>query len=273
MKKYLIGEVARLHNITIETLRYYDKEDLFKPAYIDKENGYRYYFPEQLIELATIIELKNLGFPLKEIKYYLNHKDIEMTTKILKTQKKIIQENIDQLLATQDEIKNKLKAIKGINKIDETVGKIIEKYIPKRNIISFFGDFKENSSTNLEYINFSKKEYQRFSEFPKEIFLGYLSGVAVSKDNLIAEKHSIFNKLFIFSKGDEGNDTISAGKYVTYLHKGDYIHLKNIYTELLNYTSQHNYTIINGSIEISLISSVITKNPDEFLTEIQILVK
>ncbi|WP_342663212.1 MerR family transcriptional regulator [Psychrilyobacter atlanticus] len=28
MKKYLIGEEARLHNITVETLRYYDKENL-----------------------------------------------------------------------------------------------------------------------------------------------------------------------------------------------------------------------------------------------------
>lgn len=273
MKKYLIGEIAKLHNITVETLRYYDKEDLFKPAYIDKENGYRYYFPEQLVELATIIELKTLGFPLKEIKYYINHKDIEMTTKILKTQKKIIQENIDKLLTAQDEIKNKLKTIKNINKIDETVGKIIEKYIPERNIISFFGEFKENSSSDLEYINFSKKEYKRFSEFPKEIFLGYLSGVAVSKDNLIAEKHTIFNKLFIFSKMNEGNDIIPAGKYITYLHKGDYIHLKDIYMKLLSYIDQHHYTIADGSIEISLISSVITKNPDEFLTEIQILVK
>ena len=273
MKKYLIGEIARLHNITVDTLRYYDKENLFKPAYIDRENGYRYYFPEQLIELATIIELKTLGFSLKEIKYYLNHKDINMTTKILKTQKKIIQDNIDKLLTTQDEIKRKLKTIKDINKIDETVGEIIEKHISERNIISFSGEFKEHNGSDLEFIDFSKKEYKRFSEFPKEIFLGYLSGVAISKDNLIAEKNTIFNKLFIFSKVNEGNNIIPAGKYLTYLHKGDYIHLKNIYTKLLNYIDQHNYTIVDGSIEISLISPVITKNPDEFLTEIQILVK
>lgn len=273
MKKYLIGEVASLHNITVETLRYYDKEDLFKPAYIDKENGYRYYFPEQLVELATIIELKTLGFPLKEIKYYLKHKDIEMTTKILKTQKKIIQENIDKLLATQDEIKNKLKTIKSINDIDETVGKIIEKYIPERNTISLLGEFKENSNSDIEYLNFSKKEYKRFSEFQKEIFLGYRSGVTISKDNLIDEKYTVFNKFFIFSKGKKGNDIIPSGKYITYLHRGDYIHLKNVYTELLNYIDRHNYTLINGSIEIGLIDSVITKNSEEFLTEIQILVK
>lgn len=273
MKKYLIGEVARLHNITIDTLRYYDKEDLFKPAYINRENGYRYYFPEQLIELSTIIELKTLGFPLKEIKYYLNHKDIEITTKILKAQKKIIQENIDKLLTTQDEIKRKLKTIKDISKIDKNVGEIIEKYIPQRNIISFSGEFKEHNSSDFEFVDFSKKEYKRFSEFPKEIFLGYCSGVTVSKDNLMTEKNTIFNKLFIFSKRNEGNEIIPAGKYITYLHKGDYIHLKNIYAELLNYIEHHNYTIVDGSIEISLISSVVTKNPEEFLTEIQILVK
>ena len=273
MKKYLIGEVASLHNITVETLRYYDKEGLFKPAYTNSENGYRYYFAEQLIELTTILELKNLGFPLKEVKYYLNHKNIEMTTKILKTQKKIIQNNINTLLATQNEIDNKLQTIKNVEKTTKDIGKILIKNLPQRNIFSLLGEFRENENFDMEYINFSKKEYKRFSEFEKEVFLGYHSGVTISKENLESDNYSTFNKFFILSKGKEGNDIIPSGRYITYLHKGNYRYLKDIYAKLLKYIILNNYILIDGSIEIAYIDSVITKNSHEFLTEIQILVK
>ncbi len=39
---FLIGELAKLFNISTDTLRYYDKIGLLKPKY-DKDNGYRYY--------------------------------------------------------------------------------------------------------------------------------------------------------------------------------------------------------------------------------------
>ncbi len=33
---YSIGEVSKLANVSIKALRYYDKIDLFKPAYVDR---------------------------------------------------------------------------------------------------------------------------------------------------------------------------------------------------------------------------------------------
>ena len=44
MNKYFtIGEISKLFNLPIKTLRYYDERGLVKPAYINKENNYRYY--------------------------------------------------------------------------------------------------------------------------------------------------------------------------------------------------------------------------------------
>ena len=40
--KLSIGEVARLFNISKDTLRYYDKIGILKPE-VNKENGYRFY--------------------------------------------------------------------------------------------------------------------------------------------------------------------------------------------------------------------------------------
>ena len=60
--------MAKLNNVTEQTLRLYDKMGLFKPAYVDEHNGYRLYDIGQSARLDIIQYLKNLGMTLKEIK-------------------------------------------------------------------------------------------------------------------------------------------------------------------------------------------------------------
>jgi len=73
---YSIGEVAKEMNITVRTLRYYDEINLLKPSYT-AESGYRFYSNENIITLQRIIALKELGFPLNEIKTILDQKNWE----------------------------------------------------------------------------------------------------------------------------------------------------------------------------------------------------
>jgi len=44
--RYTVGEMANLCNVTAKQLRYYDQQGLLKPAYRDRQNGYRYYVSE-----------------------------------------------------------------------------------------------------------------------------------------------------------------------------------------------------------------------------------
>jgi len=62
-----IGEFARLAQVSIATLRYYDQCSLLKPLALDPETGYRYYSLDQLPRLNRILALKELGFPLEQI--------------------------------------------------------------------------------------------------------------------------------------------------------------------------------------------------------------
>lgn len=62
-----IGDVARLNGISVDTVRYYDKIGLF-PADKISESGYRYYYPESLMKLDTILWLRSNGLPLEEIR-------------------------------------------------------------------------------------------------------------------------------------------------------------------------------------------------------------
>lgn len=63
-----IGEVADFFQISVKAVRIYEKKGILVPAYIDPESGYRYYTPDQLHQLAALLELKALGFSLDEIK-------------------------------------------------------------------------------------------------------------------------------------------------------------------------------------------------------------
>lgn len=65
-----IGEAAKLKNVSIKALRYYEKLGIFNPAYIDPQSGYRYYSPAQLFDLDVILTCGELGIPLKHILDY-----------------------------------------------------------------------------------------------------------------------------------------------------------------------------------------------------------
>jgi DNA-binding transcriptional MerR regulator len=64
---FRIGHFARLSQVSIKALRYYDELGLLKPRQIDLFTGYRYYSVEQLPRLNRILALKGLGLSLEQI--------------------------------------------------------------------------------------------------------------------------------------------------------------------------------------------------------------
>jgi DNA-binding transcriptional MerR regulator len=67
-----IGDFARLSQLPVKTLRYYDDLGLITPAHVDPVTGYRYYSLEQLPRLNRLLALKDLGFSLEQIARVLN---------------------------------------------------------------------------------------------------------------------------------------------------------------------------------------------------------
>lgn len=68
-----IGELSKLTGVHIKSLRYYGEIGILLPAYIDPQNGYRYYTVSQ-IHLVEIIQLcVELDIPLK---YFTKFMDV-----------------------------------------------------------------------------------------------------------------------------------------------------------------------------------------------------
>jgi DNA-binding transcriptional MerR regulator len=64
---YGIGTVARLAQVSVRTLRYYDELGLLRPRWTDPDTGHRWYAPDQLPRLHRILALRDLGVALADI--------------------------------------------------------------------------------------------------------------------------------------------------------------------------------------------------------------
>lgn len=71
MKTYSISEAAELLNLTVYTLRYYDKEGLL--PFVERTTGGRRLFKQSDLDALRIIEcLKSTGMPIKKIKTFID---------------------------------------------------------------------------------------------------------------------------------------------------------------------------------------------------------
>jgi len=73
MHLFKIGDFSNLSQVSVKTLRYYERIGLLKPMQVDSCTGYRYYSAEQLPRLNRILALKDLGFSLEQISTLLNN--------------------------------------------------------------------------------------------------------------------------------------------------------------------------------------------------------
>lgn len=104
---FSIGELSKLQNISRQTLIFYDKIGLFRPAYTDPDNGYRYYSSSQLDYLDTICIMKRIGFSLNEIKAHMKSFRIENSIAALRKQLSTINHQIEELQMIKNRVEHR----------------------------------------------------------------------------------------------------------------------------------------------------------------------
>ncbi len=256
-----IGEFSKVAKTTIKTLRFYDREGLFKPQKID-ENGYRYYGIEQLHTLLYIVELRKLGLSVKDVRLILEgkHKQEILSAHLQKLylQKKTTEDNI---LTLQNML------CKGVSMREY---KIIEKTVPDYNVYYRHGTIptmdelfnfvleageevrKYNPQLECEeycFITYTAKEYRQTN-----VELEYVEAVK----SPVRESENIKSKF------------LRGGKFVTVAHKGSYSELSQAYAFVLEYVQTNGLTI-NGDLREVYIDGCWNKDDEnDYLTEIQV---
>ena len=96
-----VGNFAILCACTPQTLRYYDRVKLLKPAMVDEWTGYRYYEESQLLDYRKIRGLQGAGFTIGEIRKLLHAPDGEVRA-ALKRKRAELDERLHQLAELQN---------------------------------------------------------------------------------------------------------------------------------------------------------------------------
>ena len=121
MKKpgyYSSGEFARMAQVTLRTIRYYDKQNILKPSYVT-DAGARFYSDEDFARLQQILLLKYLGFSLDDIREMtVADSDYHFMLDSLKIQLKLVQDKIERMQLVEQAIKDTTDAIQEEHVID-----------------------------------------------------------------------------------------------------------------------------------------------------------
>ena len=270
-EKMTIGEFAKLKDITPETLRHYDRYDLLKPAYIDENTGYRFYSIFQFEKLSTILELRQLGMGLTEIKDFLDDRNTENSLILLEERYEDLLEEIDKLEELKHSISSKIIHLKTFLNGEYLTQSGFKGISDRKALI-----WKENldSGTDIEYGYVQLEKYLReLSPIFAENRYGLKTTVnELSHDNsyliLFIDDH-----MPLQDYEDVDIIKIPGGIYFTTLYSGHeegvIDHIKDTKKEL----EREGYRITGDIIQIVQIDLSVTGSLDSLLYEIQIPVK
>lgn len=268
---FSIGEVSKIKEITIKSLRYYHSEGILIPKHIDKITGYRYYSIDQFIYIDIIKTCRMLDCSINEIKEIFKERDTEKLLKFLELKKIEAKERINKMR----------EVIKNIDTLDSLIKFSREKVkdknvklekLEKRYIIKSpckeAGNLKE-----VIYYSYLDKEIKE-----KDIIPGEERGIIYNLDlenNLIPE--FVFNKIIYnedylkINNKDikyENIDILPEGKYLTAIYNSEDVdeNRKNI----ISYAKENNFEI-KKVIVVEIFDDMF--NIDTYNCQIQILIE
>lgn len=105
------GQFAKMARVSVRTVRFYDKQNILKPSFVNETTGARYYTSEDLVILQQILLYKYLGFSLDEIKELMVKADDQnFMVDSLKLQKTLINDKLDQMQLVKKAVDETLDA-------------------------------------------------------------------------------------------------------------------------------------------------------------------
>ncbi|AKA67631.1 MerR family transcriptional regulator [Clostridium scatologenes] len=273
-KLYQIGEVSKICNIPIKTLRYYDEIKLLIPRKIDPDSNYRYYSNDQLVLVLVIKHFKEAGFSLKEIKVLLGREDLEHNTKKVNEKCIEIDNKINDLKMLKTKLQFFIKESKKEKKKNEDF-KIEIKKIP----ISYVAYLRNKGPFTIE--DFTVRYCRLISLVERNNFHIIKNAMAVYYDDCIdfeeKEKEVYDIEVCIAVSEEKEIDGLvrkfGGFKAVTAVHYGSYDNMIDSYKKLYKYIYENGYEICGEPVDNYLVDIMNTSDEENYVTELIIPIK
>lgn len=277
MQSYLsITEMARLRNLTAETLRHYDRIGLLKPDYLD-QNHVRYYSVLKYEQLETIKELQQLGLNLREIADYLSDRRIETSYDLLQKQQKFCEDTIRYYQALNEKISRKLSLLSELKQNPPALLTPELLDLPERICISSDAIVQDELSLSyacMELENQVKKLDDLVPIYASDCYAGQFSFQEAEESKLARTKLLFFlNQQKTSSIKSLPNQTLlPAGQYLRLYSPDSFWQRTAVRECFLSYAEKNGLCLCDKAIVISKIDYSITDAPQERLYEFQVQV-
>lgn len=268
---FSIGELSKYQNISKQTLIYYDRINLFKPAYTNPDNGYRYYSAAQIDYLDTILIMKKIGFSLDEIRNHMKDSNIDSSLILLRKQLSVIDSRIKELELIKSRLLHRCAQMENA-KMHSAVQNPIRIEDMESKYILFH---RVSPPFTLKEISIATKKC--FSQaFQMKIPIFFQSGVTVPLKNIINGSYTAASTAFLITEAYSGAENIrklSAGRCVSIYHFGDYESIGRSYLKIMDYCQRNNLEIISDSYEFCINDYITSSDENEYITKIMFYIK
>ncbi|MCW1941586.1 GyrI-like domain-containing protein [Bacillus anthracis] len=262
-KTFSTGEFAKLLEINKDTLLYYDKIDLFKPAGTF-ENGYRYYTFDQFNQFEGIQSLRAVELPIKELKTYFDAPNIQILQQLAMEQKEKVTKEIQKLQDIQFFLERTVALTKEMEVI--LFGKVLLKQLPAEPVV--YSDEKIDWSVSMEEL------YEQSTPFLKKLGVKSTAayGIVYSKEDFLNKDSGEVS--YLFCRLDDPSARIKpAGHYAIIYHQGTYDEIPQTYHTLLAYLEREQLLLDGDIYEEYLLHSIAAKEEKDYITKISVKVK
>lgn len=263
---FKIGEISKLFNIGVDSIRYYEKVGLLNPVR-NEENNYRLYTMDDIRTMNTVRELLSIGFSTEDILKLEKDRSLKHVTEMLGRESSVIDDKIRELTQIKGNINSRLRSINEALNLD-TSGTIHELDLPERNCLLI----SEGAVPDNE-INYRLAEFKSY--FSKDVTTIGACDCYILDTDRMGENGDFATKAIFFYSGYLNLDTnfaLEAGKYISLAYRGRFSQTVDLYPGMLKYCEEHHLKQAGDLVEFCHIDRYETSNVNEYLTQLQMRV-
>ena len=204
---FKIGEFSTIARVSDVLLRHYDELDLFKPHYVDPDNGYRYYMMDQLPLLNRILALRDLGLSLDQIgRLIQDNITPDEIQGMLKLKKAQIEQEISAEQARLRRVASRLKQVQQQGTAVQP--EVVMKTLPEQHFLSI--------REPIPYIRQSGWLYYQITDAVREQQVAGLSYcMAIFHDPAFREKNTDFELGFLLNEARQISIPLPQARQLT----------------------------------------------------------
>lgn len=264
---FTIGEMVAACRTTKDTLYFYEKKGLIKPAFVDK-NGYRYYDLKNFYRMDMISILREAGSSVKEILHFMENVNPKFYIQYMQQKQEYFQRKRLEYQLLEEQLQRSLEVTEQFFQMTDFSPKL-ESQEREYLILQKCSNYHNDRETIEAFSNI--RSLCKTHNIPHDIH----QSAMISKDRLLSRGDNRFENDYLYATAYapiSGNyvHIKPEGLYAVIIHKGAYTEISRTYDQLLTYINDHAFIINGNSYEKTIIGWFNSSKIDEYITKISI---